>query len=620
MKQKSDKRPDWIEAILGDLERIDQSSETACSSRSRHEADLNAYENQDHEIAIRGIQETISEDLDRLNHLKEDSSELPSNPGGVEFDPHSAIKKIIQDDVRDIPKQVIDSKNFKIITQFEEIVENIEPEEKRNFFKALLNEIENQQFSSYSKIAEILDINNSTAAGWMAKARASQHLGELVKTYDKIQKSPFRRMLEPPTKIEIPDFDIIIDAIKPGKMQKFFKILLSEVKKNAFTSFHKIAKSVKINPQTVSIRLKKMSKDPWLGPLIAKYTMMKDAKREKKIKKWIDLYKKIGNVHKVAKLVNASHSEIWRQLEKRGIIEKGIIPPEEIPKIIKKYRKGASLEALGQEYHVNLGSIRYHLLKHGVEMHGSGDWKKVKIIEPKEFTPKLAMLIALIITEGYLSENRVGIKNTSYALIDEFKNLIKNTFYIDSFYERIDDDNNPNHKIRYICEMKSVELSKFLFRYIDKTDYQSAKLPEEFFTLPNKIICDLLKVAFSADGSVSLRPYKSSKSDRWHIVKQIEFACTSTSLIKQWYDLIERVGIRCRIYRDHIIISGKENILKFKEKIGFLDGIKIMKNTLWENYTRGEILDALVESYKCKEKGFVCKDKALEFLKSLLNV
>ncbi|NVM28136.1 MAG: hypothetical protein HWN65_04775 [Candidatus Helarchaeota archaeon] len=300
------------------------------------------------------------------------------------------------------------------------------------------------------------------------------------------------------------------------------------------------------------------------------------------------------------------------------------ILPKQITKIIHKYNKGASQNELAKEYNVSQSVIHECLKKEGVEPHGHGDWNKTEITPPQEFTPDLAKLIALIMTEGSLNERGVRIDNTSYALIDEFKNLMKRNFQIDSFSEMIRKDNNPNRKKCYICAVKSVELARFLSDYIDKSDYQKATLPKEFFILSEKVIGEVLRIAFSADGSVSLFPRKRYQRERyererWFIRKQVELSCSSPSLKDQWRNLIESLGIRCRVDINKLTISREENIIKFKEKIDFMDGISIQKNTLWEDTTRREVLDALIKSYKYPRMGFDSKEQALRFLKSLFK-
>lgn len=197
--------------------------------------------------------------------------------------------------------------------------------------------------------------------------------------------------------------------------------------------------------------------------------------------------------------------------------------------------------------------------------------KKNEIIIPKEFTPDLAKFIALIMTDGSFFRNRISIKNTSYSLIEEFKNLATRIFKIKNFHEYIEIHKNPNAKPCYCCKIYSKELSHYLAQYIDKSDREKTKLPDGIFNLPEKEIGEILKLAFSSDGSVGLRPYKNKKNTdgKWLILKRIEFACFSLSLINQWKKLIESLGIKCRFdkyTKTHLIITGKENILKFKEK------------------------------------------------------
>ncbi|NVM55859.1 MAG: HTH domain-containing protein [Candidatus Helarchaeota archaeon] len=322
--------------------------------------------------------------------------------------------------------------------------------------------------------------------------------------------------------------------------------------------------------------------------------------------------------------------------------------------------------------------------------------------------------------EGSLDNTRVNIGNTSYELIKVFKELVKQNFQIERMSEWDIDSNPENRKKYYYCQVSSVELAKFLGKYIDKSDYKNVKLPAEMFNLSEANIGKVLQIVFSAEGSVNLLPiktrygrpnsiyreynrkepipvkeatlnsferaieqiepgikrnifdnllkqikenkftnltqiakslnisnttvYKNIKKmssneqlsklaklydqkrieyqithNRWKIARSVTLTCTSPSLRRQWRQLIECLGIKCHTSGKNIEISSKENIFKFKEKIDFLDGISIRKNSHWEKYTRREVLDALIESYKYPIIRFNSKEAALKFLKSLVK-
>ena len=417
----------------------------------------------------------------------------------------------------------------------------------------------------------------------------------------------------------------ILELIKEPKLRAVMEQLIKNNKKGKVCSKKEIMDKTAVAKSTVSFYFKKYLNDEVLGPILKKREELKEKQffdphnkySLEEVNKWEEAYKKTPNVHKVGKQFGIPHSVIHRYLSKRDVIQKGLLSEEEIKSAIEMYEKGSSLREVGNEFGVTETAILYHLRKAGVESHGFADWIRKEIKIPEKFSENMGKLVALIMTEGHMEEKCVRITNTSKPIIDEFKNLMSSTFGLTNFTESIDDDGNPNHRPRINCKVSSIELVKYLSQFINKKDYENARLPKEIFQLSDKEKCQALKYAYSGDGSVALTPYERKKYGRWNIRKNITLACSSNKLQKDWSNLISSVDIHNYISGNIIVISREENIVKFHKKIGFLNGIHVMKNTTWENFTRQEVLEALIKSYVNSQRGFISRDDAIKYLKSL---
>jgi hypothetical protein len=546
--------------------------------------------------------ERIRQEKERLNKEKEKELDVLNKSREeikrIKLEREEIIKEkiaesqILQNEKEEIERIKGEKKALKIEKNVNEVLEyvneaftNLETSNKQKLEKwdkeaeKTLKELLQTEDRSYKQLEQKLEdpvsLKDLNAAEEPSDARLLEQSNEFENELE--IKLPEEKPPKLPTlsSEDLDQFQKFVDKIKPGKKQQFFKFMLKEIADNKFTSYNHIAQSLGVVSSTA-------------------FYWMQAAREDNRLSKFVQVYEIL--------------QENFR----------GKIPKEKISTIIKQYQNGASLKNLAKEYDTWWTSIRYHLLKRHIQMHKKSIWNTTEIKEVKDFTPALAKFIAFIITDGSIQPRFVAVFNTSYSFIEEFKKIAKLTFGIEKFYERVRNEIKNQKKI-YICEIKSVELVRTLRNYINKSDYQKASLPHKMFNLSEKDIGEVLRIAFSADGYVGLRPYKDSRSDRWGISKEISLACSSRSLKKQWKKLIESLDINCRITGPSIIITGMENIIKFKEKIDFLDGILIKKNTFWEGYTRKEVLGAMIESYERIIRGFPSKEDALKYLKSFFK-
>ncbi|WP_297493311.1 DNA gyrase subunit A [Persephonella sp.] len=187
----------------------------------------------------------------------------------------------------------------------------------------------------------------------------------------------------------------------------------------------------------------------------------------------------------------------------------------------------------------------------------AGDYvivSRINDIEPVEdlLSEKEAILLGSLVSEGYISDNRVGFNNTDKDFADQFETALVGSYGTSCcIYER--KLKSGKTLIEYQIHHKEVI-----------EDIKEKEVPYTVLRSSKKIQRAFIRALFEGDGSV----YKGQGT----VV--ISYFSKSKKLLKQLQILLLNFGIISRIHRDkqnhRLIISGYENVKLFKEKIGFL--------------------------------------------------
>jgi len=104
-----------------------------------------------------------------------------------------------------------------------------------------------------------------------------------------------------------------------------------------------------------------------------------------------------------------------------------------------------------------------------------------------------------------------------------------------------------------------------------------------------------LKIAMSADGGVEFHLVKQNGKIRWQ--RRLFLRCHNPNLKQQWKKLFEDCGFTITETDNEIRISGKEQLEKFKNEIGFVKGVKVVKSKFWNGLTKNELLEKAIKSF-----------------------
>ena len=220
----------------------------------------------------------------------------------------------------------------------------------------------------------------------------------------------------------------------------------------------------------------------------------------------------------------------------------------------------------------------------------------------------LASFLGFLYTDGCLSPKyknswRIYFGVKSKKLAEHFCNVSAKLFLISA--DRL--------KIRltgrgiYTVVINSKEIGNFLysnfgtFRTLKYSNgaITAADLPSSYL-IDRSCIESFLRSAFTCDGGVCFYPVTSKKHGTRWLNRNVFLACSHPVLRKSYKRLLEILGISStnNVVDERIKISSREDIVKFRNRIGFLEGVEVTCHSRkWKNVPKTEVLDLLIDSY-----------------------
>jgi len=203
------------------------------------------------------------------------------------------------------------------------------------------------------------------------------------------------------------------------------------------------------------------------------------------------------------------------------------------------------------------------------------------VIKPKGWIKELIFLTAHFMFDGEIRHSRCVYQNRNITLINLVEQFMKDTFNLTPYYKLYRE--TGVHRISY----HYVELEDYI-----KKRAQGLKKYIKTASLPEKKI--FLQAFFDDEGCV----YKYGNN------RKIRGYQHNLEILKLIQKLLKDFDIKSRIEEkgQEIVIFGKENLIKFRDKINFSEGIYInpnRKNSIWKKkLEKRGILDRIISSYK----------------------
>ncbi len=191
---------------------------------------------------------------------------------------------------------------------------------------------------------------------------------------------------------------------------------------------------------------------------------------------------------------------------------------------------------------------------------------------------EMARCLAKVSGDGCLCPKYLGYTNKCKELLKEFKQDITKEFGQVHFGE-----GKVNSGTNFIYIYKRFIIREFL-KYLNDFRSSTIFIPNKIKNANKSIQREYLRALYDDEGSVALRIFKKTKE--WK--RGITISSNSFRLIKEIKELLKKFNITSnKIIKNSpndncyiLAISGKENILKFKENINFKHPTKFKRLNL----------------------------------------
>ena len=199
---------------------------------------------------------------------------------------------------------------------------------------------------------------------------------------------------------------------------------------------------------------------------------------------------------------------------------------------------------------------------------------------PSKMNPDLAFLMGAILSEGYVSHKKTGLKsigfvNTDKKFVNAFKKSFKRVFPDCRLHEFQREPKGYGKKQYTSLEIHSLHVVQF-FENLGLKSVPAFKkeIPKVIFHASKKSTAVFLKSLFEGDGSIYLCKHRDKNKKQRSI--EIVYTSTSRKLLEQLQTMFLRFGIDSFLRPERtrttlrLFIRGHTNLNLFKQQINFL--------------------------------------------------
>lgn len=125
--------------------------------------------------------------------------------------------------------------------------------------------------------------------------------------------------------------------------------------------------------------------------------------------------------------------------------------------------------------------------------------------------------------------------------------------------------------------------------------FPPARIPEFVMNGSIEVKGVALKAAMSCDGGIEF--HKIKQNNKEYLQRRLVFRCHNPNLLSQWKKLFLDCGFKVTETKNELRITGKEQFKKFRDEIGFIEGVKVEKSKNWKGMDKNELLDIVINSW-----------------------
>ncbi|HIO41365.1 MAG TPA: DNA gyrase subunit A [Aquifex sp.] len=200
--------------------------------------------------------------------------------------------------------------------------------------------------------------------------------------------------------------------------------------------------------------------------------------------------------------------------------------------------------------------------------------------ERDEISEEEALLLGSLVSEGHVSENRIGFNNTDEVFCKVFEESFQAAYggNICKYRRTL-----PSGKTLYEYQIHQTAVVEDLKTKLTTAKAKDKEIPSVVLRSSKRVQRAFLKALFEGDGSVN-----EGKNTVY-----ITYHSKSLKLLKQLQVVLINFGVIAKLHRDtngyRLLISGYDNVKKFANEIGFLSKKQEKLQKLLKKY-RGNAL------------------------------
>ncbi|MDQ3747457.1 MAG: DNA gyrase subunit A [Acidobacteriota bacterium] len=199
---------------------------------------------------------------------------------------------------------------------------------------------------------------------------------------------------------------------------------------------------------------------------------------------------------------------------------------------------------------------------------------RVEIHEtPKTLNADLAFLLGALTAEGSSRKNCIDFVNAEGEFADEFVTVWEGVFPTCRLHRWLREPHGYGKKKWWQMQIVSQQIVGLLQNLGFGGKSNEKQIPDAILRSPKRVVSAFLRGLYEGDGSVE----KSGRS-----LMRVTLTSNSAEMLKQTQVVLLRFGIVANLFSDashgrkthRLCITGRENLQRFAEKIGFFSNVK----------------------------------------------
>ncbi|MDA4120530.1 MAG: helix-turn-helix domain-containing protein [Thaumarchaeota archaeon] len=251
------------------------------------------------------------------------------------------------------------------------------------------------------------------------------------------------------------------------------------------------------------------------------------------------------------------------------------------------YEGGMSIDEIATKAGRSYTFVRTRLIESGVVLRTKADGTRAYVAHHPEWSKQFvkyevtdggrlfeekALLLAMVVTEGYTDATSFGFTNTQEMLHADFGKLV------DEVYGHVRIGRNG-----ITSRVSSIAIAQDLSRLLPAKAFSNDVL--RFIIGSPTTLVKVLRIIANTEGAMIIA-IKRAKHN-FTVESRIVLASSNLGFTKQIGILLASLGVECRISKVGVVINKKSQIAHFIEMVGFSPGVRVVRKKAGESIWYG---------------------------------